>query len=332
MSAFSDEIYRVSNMLGIGFVALFLNREKILVLMYHGVVSENCPIDAWTLVRENEFRNQMNILAKWYDVVNIESIVHHGHLIQETCRPRAVITFDDGYKNNYTTALPILEEYGFPATIFICSGFLNKMEMAWYDKVIYAVQRSYCSYLKVDATMYFFHASDKVKRWDSIQTLLGYLKTIEASEREAFVEGILEKLKPPFDLSDIFHFLSYDDVRALHESGLITVGAHTARHEILPQLSIEKAMATIQESLNELEGIIGKPIHAFSYPNGNFNNEIMKCLSLLGVHSAVTTFSDLYSTKYRPLEIPRIGIGGYDSIDRFIMKSSDFRIRRSFMR
>jgi peptidoglycan/xylan/chitin deacetylase (PgdA/CDA1 family) len=299
----------------------FINRKKIAVFMYHGVVPDDCPIDSWTLVRENEFRKQMNVLSKYYEVVPIGHIEESRYLPYKGKKPRAMITFDDGYRNNCSVAFPILKEYGFPATIFICSGLLNQKKMAWYDKVIYSIQRSSCNQIEIEGKNFSFHHSDRSKRWDLINLLLTYLKKKNEYERNILVDDIENALDVPLDQNECFFFLTDEDVRDLHKSGLITIGAHTANHEILTNVSIIRAEETIRKNLSDLESLINDPVYYFSYPNGNYNNGILKLLSSTPVKAAFTTISDIYSNRYSMFEIPRVGVGGYDHLEHFIMRS-----------
>ncbi len=324
MNFLTDNIYNILLKLKVDSLSRFINKGKCSVLMYHGVVPDDCPIDAWTLVKESEFRKQMNILAQFYEVIPISNIKEsclEGHGAH---KPKAVITFDDGYKNNYSVAFPILKEFGFSAAIFVCSGFLNEREMTWYDKVIYSIQRSFCDHINIEDRRYFFNYSDHSKRWDSIQELLSYLKTKSQVERSEFVNEIFKILTPPLDQTEFFSFLSDEEVRLLHRSGLITMGAHTAGHEILTNIQLEQAEKTIQKSLNDIELLIGQKVKYFSYPNGNYSTDILSILYSNQIFAAFTTVNDLYSERYDMLEIPRIGIGGYDGLNHFILNLSGF--------
>jgi len=296
----------------------FLNK-KCSVLMYHGVVPDDCPINAWTLVKENEFRKQMDFLNRYYKVVDIGDLFM-GLQDNDSGKPRAVITFDDGYRNNYSIAFPILQEYNFRATIFVCSGLLGQTEMAWYDKVIYAIQRSSCTSMAIGNVNFFFDSPNPSRRWDMIQELLTHLKMESEEERSQQADNIVRHLNVPLDQSECFELMSAEEARSLYGSGLVSIGSHTAYHEILTSISLSQAEDTIHESIRDLELLIGDAVHYFSYPNGNYNDEIISLLNAASITHACTTNSGIYSRRNSPYKIPRIGIGGYDTIDRFATK------------
>ncbi len=300
-------------------------------MMYHGVVPDDCPIDAWTLVKESEFRKQMDVLAQYFEVVPISQIRERCCREPSLHKPLAVITFDDGYKNNYLTAHPILKEYGLASTIFICSGLLKKQDITWYDKVIYAIQCSACDQIDIDSEKYDFSHAERSKRWDSIQRLLTHLKTKSETDRMKMVDHMFNRLDPPLDHTKYLVPLSSEEVKALHESGLVTIGAHTANHEILTNIPLGHAAETIQTNLDDLGALIGQKVRFFSYPNGDYNKDILKILRSTSITAAFTTVKDLYSERYDDFEIPRIGIGGYDDIDLFLLKSSGIERIRSSM-
>jgi len=290
--------------------------------MYHGVVPDDCPIDAWTLVKESEFRRQMDVLAEHYEVMPISAVrafSNGGSGGNGRQKPGAIINFDDGYRNNYTVAFPILKEYGFPAAVFVCPGLLDQDEMVWYDKVIYAIQRSSCARVSIDSRQYDFDCQERSTRWVEIEALLKHLKTRSEQERSRLVDEIVRSLNAPLDQSECFAFLSEEEVRIMHESGLITIGAHTTDHDILTAIPISRAEETIMRSVREIEGMIGEDVEFFAYPNGDYNREIKGIIQTSAIRAAFTTTNDLYSNKYDRLEIPRVGVGGYDCLRRFML-------------
>lgn len=297
--------------------------------MYHNVVPDDCPIDAWTLVRARAFWRQMELLKRSYDVIKVEDLIDRSEakpqFSRKSCKPQAVITFDDGYKNNYSVALPILKAFGLPATVFICSGFINNPEMAWYDKVIYAIQRSECNWIEVDKQFYTFKDRRRNRRWDMINALLTDLKARPTDERLRLVRAIEEDLRPAYDRNECFAFLSDRDIKEMHATGLITIGAHTANHEILTQLSEDEARGTILRSSHDLRNIIDHEVTVISYPNGNYNAMVLGLMRESSFKAAFTTKDDLYSREYDRYEIPRIGIGGYDDDWDFIIKTSGIK-------
>ncbi len=101
------------------------NKGVVPILMYHQVEDVDGHRLNWVGV--DAFKQQMDFLKRYnYNVISLETLVsaiNHGEILP---KKSVVITFDDGYENNYINAFPLLEKYGFPATIFIPSDFVGK--------------------------------------------------------------------------------------------------------------------------------------------------------------------------------------------------------------
>jgi peptidoglycan/xylan/chitin deacetylase (PgdA/CDA1 family) len=102
--------------------------------------------------------------------------------------------------------------------------------------------------------------------------------------------------------------LNWQEVNRMVKSGLISFGSHTAEHEILDQVSIQMAGSDISRSKKDIEQRIGDSIASFAYPNGNYNNNILKVIEDSGFKSAVTTKKGFISSRTSLLEIPRVGV------------------------
>jgi peptidoglycan/xylan/chitin deacetylase (PgdA/CDA1 family) len=323
--------YGVADRLGVNWLRRRF-RQGIAVLMYHGLLPDDAGIDAWTMVRAAEFRRQMRYLEQRCDFVSMPDLLAAGSAgrlaAARSGKPRVMITFDDGYRSNYTLALPILAELGIPATVFVATGFVDTRDSFWYDKVILALQLSRTRSLDLRGAqlgVFDLPVSPAERRWDAIQRVLSALKTLDLEPREKLAEEIRVNLRVSDSDLELFVALRGADVTALHRSGLVHIGSHTDRHEILTQASPAAAEATICTSLDKLRALTGENCRVFSYPNGDFNDELMGLLRRLGVEFAFTTRRELWSAACSAHAIPRIGIGAYDDAPRFAALASGLR-------
>src|SRR5690606_30046275 len=100
------------------FLPKALYKNKLTILMYHGVLRQALPVPDYCFITEAQFRHQMKYLAKNFRVVTLSEALHQlqsGSINY----PTAAITFDDGYQNVFDVAFPILREFLLPATVFI---------------------------------------------------------------------------------------------------------------------------------------------------------------------------------------------------------------------
>lgn len=288
--------------------------------MYHGIVPDDYPIDAWTLVRESEFRKQMSHLKKYYKVISIEEAINQINHPLNGGKPRVVITFDDGYENNYSIAYPIIKAFNFPATIFVATAFIDSPELFWFDKVIYDIQSTQCQILDLSAhnlDIHYFGSTEKSKRWDAIECLLSRLKAEEPSPRKKIVDEIRTRLSPKFEQIGMLFPLKSQQIVDMSGEGLIEFGSHTHSHEILTQLNTDEVRETVKASIEAIFELTGEEVRYFSYPNGEFKNDTIKVLKEARLNAAFTTTNGFWNTNVRPYEIPRLGVGGYDYIEIF---------------
>jgi peptidoglycan/xylan/chitin deacetylase (PgdA/CDA1 family) len=326
-SALGQLLYGTADRVGVNW-ALRKRRDDIAVLMYHGLVPDDSAVNAWTMVRVADFRRQMTYLRRHCEVLNLDHLVANG--IDRVREPnngkqRVLITFDDGYRSNYTYALPVLQELDLPATVFVATAFTDTRQSFWYDKVIYAVQQSGCTELDLREIgpresglgRFTLRTSNPAARWDDLQQVLTAFKTLDFDARERASEQIGPMLGVALGDLELFSALSSEDIRTMHRSGLISIGSHTHRHEILTQSSIADARSSIELSRQKLEGILQSPCRTFSYPNGDYSPALMQLLATLGLKYGFTTHKAFWAPGVDDYAIPRIGIGGYDSPSRF---------------
>jgi len=204
--------------------------------------------------------------------------------------PRAVaITFDDGYADNQTLAVPLLQRHGLHATFFVASGFLDGGCM-WNDIVIEAVRGTRSAVLDLqDADLGHHELTDHRARRRAIDLLLPAVKHRSPGERAQLVALIASRcgVGIPRDL-----MMTTGQVRALHRSGM-SVGGHTVNHPILASVDDGEAWREIVENKKRLEEMLDAPLTMFAYPNGKPDSDYRavhaEMVRRAGYAAAVTT-------------------------------------------
>lgn len=262
-------------------------RSRLSVLIFHRVLRGPDPL------RPGEpdtraFEAQMHWVSRWFNVLPLGDAVQGLSTGDLPERPLA-ITFDDGYADNCTLALPILRRLGLHATFFIASGFLNGGRM-WNDTIIEAIRAHQAPALDLNQLALGKHITATVEdKQRCIGDLLGALKYRGPEERTGLANGIARIVgrSPPEDL-----MMTSQQVAELHRNGM-TIGAHTVSHPILLGVPTIQARSEIVTNKNDLERIIGSPITLFAYPNGipnrDYGLEHVKMVKELGFDGAVST-------------------------------------------
>jgi len=296
------------------------NRRKIVVLMYHEVLSDDEPIDAWTVVKETDFALQMDYLRSHFSVVSLdEAYKKMSHKSIQNNKNLAVVTFDDGYAGNGKVVLPIIESIGIPITIFVSTGAVLNQRINWYDRIITAFQSD--KEIIVDLKVYGLDIYiicpqfPGERKWTEIERLLSALKSLTPNKREESVEYILEKFGSLQAMS--LASLTVSEIKQMSKSPFVTIGAHSHCHSILTQLETKRVRESIKQSKTLLEEWTGLPVNHFAYPNGNYNTDIIEVLRETGFATAMSTSTQLWDASVSPYAIPRIGIGRFDSFERF---------------
>ncbi len=238
------------------------SRSRLSVLIFHRVHAEADPLFPGE-AHARAFDQQMGCVKRWFNVLPLAEAVaglRNGTL---PARP-AVITFDDGYADNRTVALPILQAHGLTATFFIAAGFLDGGRM-WNDTLIETLRR--CAGPLLDLSEFGLEAhpvANIAQRRAAIAALIPRLKYLESSERLRRVAAIAAHagVNLPNDL-----MMTSKQLREMAQAGM-TIGAHTVTHPILARLTDGEALAEMVAGKQTLEQIIAAPVRFFAYPNG----------------------------------------------------------------
>ncbi len=261
--------------------------NRFLVLSYHRVNDDAHPFFCGTPIRV--FRQQMELLRRYFSVQPLDA------LVAGDAPPNAIaITFDDGYRDNYTNAFPILRELELPATIFLVTGAVDANQLIWHDRIFDAFHRTTVP------------IPDKHQELASV---LGEVRSAAPEQRTILNARLLERLG--VDSSAVaWDKLTWDEAREMTAAG-IRFGAHTLDHPILSHVSAEEVRRQVKGSKERIESELDCEVRCFAYPNGrpvDFDATTKQILREEGFRSAVTTVSGSNDASSDPFELRRIGV------------------------
>jgi len=263
-------------------------RARLSILIYHRVLAEADPIFPNETTVER-FDASLAALKAAFNVLPLPEAV--ARLKAGTLPARAAcITFDDGYADNLTHALPILQKHGLHATFFIATAYLNGGRM-FNDTVIESIRQSQLAQLDLSALGQGVHEmTTHAAKAEAISKILPQVKYLPLDAREEVVAAIAERAganKLPYDL-----MMTTSQLKALHASGM-EIGGHTHRHPILAKLDNNHVRDEIAEGKAWLEETLKTPVRVFAYPNGkpgaDYLPEQAKIIKELGFEAAVST-------------------------------------------
>ncbi len=284
----------------------FFNRDKVTILMLHGVAGEHPEAGwqpLWPRLTPADLDRVLAQLAPHYTFVALPDAVAMLRGERPPVRHALVLTFDDGYRNNLDEALPVLERHGARPTLFVATGFTGERRPYWIDRLDYALQKA-----PDDARL--LHAVGRdfdLRGLDRAGLARGYqslrLAVKNAVPDDAGMLAIFDELSAQLeaaagtsidavlDRDPWAGIAGWDELRGA--AGVADVGSHTVDHLRLDAIEPAEAERQLRESKAAVERELGTDCSLFCYPNGNYNAAVAALVHRVGYRGAVTTSSGL---------------------------------------
>jgi peptidoglycan/xylan/chitin deacetylase (PgdA/CDA1 family) len=303
-------------------IARWMNRKGLRILMYHRFTQREPLARQCAHIRAHYSLVSMSQAADW--------LAHGGPLPENAL----AITVDDGYRDFYKVAYPVLREYGIPATVYLVSDFLDRTCWLWVDQVQYAFlhgqARSFRMELSGQPPRSFELATPEMRK-ATARAVTEAAKKISNAERLRLLETLPEQLGAPLpeEAPAEYEALRWDEVREMASAG-IEFGAHTRTHPILSRLEGDRELTfEIEGSKRQIEQQVRRAVDHFCYPNGaraDVNREVVEAVRAAGFRTAVTTESGLNHVAGDPLRLLRIGVEPGLAADYFERCAAGFRV------
>ncbi len=255
-----------------------------------------------------EFRRQCAYLAKHYRVLSMSAL---AAAFRERRLPpnAAVVTIDDGHRDFYTCAFPILREFGFPALMYLPTAFLDGAWL-WFDRCQYIFERSVLECAEWGGVK--LDLASPAARMQSFQQVAHRIQWLAPAARDCAVAELAEVLRVhvPAQPTEEFAPMTWNQVRELAPQG-IEFGGHTVNHPILQTLDSEEALqAEIAGGKRRIEEELQAPVVHFAYPSGQadeVSEAAKRMVARAGFETATTTLAGHAAADDDPLWLPRIG-------------------------
>jgi peptidoglycan/xylan/chitin deacetylase (PgdA/CDA1 family)/CelD/BcsL family acetyltransferase involved in cellulose biosynthesis len=276
------------------------------IFYYHRVNDDNDPFFSATPTAV--FEAHMRYLARHYRVVSMGEV---SRRLEGDSREMVVgVTFDDGYRDNYEHAFPILKRYNIPATVFLTTGSLDSGEPLWFEAMAEAIKQSGQEYLDLEFDIpRRFWLRTQAERLETNGQLFALLRELNDTERRTRLDEIVARLGTPKQCERRGKMLSWDQVRLMKANG-IDFGGHTVTHPFLSKLTPGEAAWEVTECKRRVEQEIQSEVDLFAYPNGreeDFASSSKDVLRHAGYRAAVTTIWGMNYSSTDPMELRRGG-------------------------
>lgn len=215
---------------------------------------------------EDIFYQQLIWIKKNFTIISEKDLIETIESGKWFSEKVAVITFDDGYIDNYELAYPILKQLNIPATFFIACDQINGVATPWWDQAAFVV--------KASAKKEFTYAGkriikDRLNSRKAVKRVLRSFKDDGDSDIEKQLNDLSKVCEVSLPSSELVkkQFMSWEQIKEVANNN-ISIGSHTMSHRILSSLSEDEQRFEIVESKSVLEGIIDKKVNTLSYPVG----------------------------------------------------------------
>lgn len=239
-------------------------QKNIAVLMYHRIIDSDYTF--WQLnVSPKTFEKHIKYISENYKVLRLEE---EWSDIVVSDEKYVVITFDDGYVDNYRFALPILEKYQVPATIFVSTDLIDTDDMYWWDELekIFIVDKYVGEFVFAGIQYKIADLNDRRK---VCLTIRNRIKDMSSAERRNSMSELRSVMKVEQSFTSELRCVNTSELIRMAESPYVTIGGHTKSHLSMGKVhSAELLHSEMEESLEILEKKIGKKIEVFAYPFG----------------------------------------------------------------
>lgn len=234
-----------------------------------------------------------------------------------------VITFDDGYRDNVTVALPILEAHAAPCTIYVPTAAIERSLHAWWLALRTLIIEH--DVVEIEAMGLRFDVPSLDAKIAAFTTVQNWVR--QDLRRSAMLEPTLVSAGISMAAINDGSFVNGPELRVLARHPLVTIGAHTSSHPILATLDRETARSEMNDNRTYLEAALDRPVAHLAYPYGGpqaCGPREAEIAEALGFHSAVTTrFQRLTQQSNRYL-LPRLPITAQHTPTRFAAQMNGF--------
>lgn len=298
----------------------FVNRAKLPILMYHRF-SEG---EEWGKTSRKTFETHLKYLTHHYNIISLNDAVQYlndGNL-PNRC---AVLTIDDGYRDFYEVAFPVLKKFNVPATLYVVTGFLDGKCWIWTDKARYLLTKTKLDRLSftIGAKSFEEKLGDHEARLALAGKINSELKKLPDNEKDIVLNELAHSLL--VDLTDVppseFGPISWDQAREM-SGDRVEIGSHTVNHPILTNVDTDALSDELSISRDILQHQLQTDKLHFCYPNGNFAQRERDATERSGYVSSVTTEIRICDPSDDRFLLPRID--AEPEIERLIQSTSGF--------
>ena len=288
-------------------------RNKCVVLTYHRVIEHNdrpkSSSHPGIIVSRDNFATQMKFVANHLYPMTLDSFEHHLKERMPFPSGSCLITFDDGWLDNYEVAFPILKTHRIPATVFLPVDYISSDKMFWQEELFMRLSAQH---------------EDDARQHTRAHEIRQFVSSLKQGNPDAIERELDAARSNTADLDFRGHYnryLSWTQVAEMLRNG-ISFGSHACSHRILCNLSEDEQLRELTESKRILEEKLDRPVTALAYPNGDFDSNVIKHAKAAGYTIAFSTIRGFCGAASDKFAIPRVNLHDYNAATIAMFRST----------
>lgn len=289
--------------------------DPCLVLTYHRITNEVEWPDS-LVVSPEQFERQVAFLKQRFQLLSASAVADIIRAEKPFPSGSCLITFDDGWRDNYTEAFPILQAYQVPALIFLTTDYIGTCKRFWHEtlaRILYSIPYQSGGQRRTNI---------RYEEGSELTRLVGTVSSVLPVDREEIVTAVTEEWKvlaPPviearikqleamtgIQMVDVSPaMLTWNEVDTMASAG-IEFGSHTQSHALLDQITRREMKEELCSSKSVLEAHLNMPVHFIAYPNGNYNEDVIAMVREAGYLGGFTCDVGFNNNSGRPYTLKR---------------------------
>lgn len=323
--------YLLATLSGIPWILNWLNRNRLLVLTYHGIYDGPKQPGAMpdTFVHVSDMEAQLKEIKRKYQVIDPEDLLQCLEAKSSLPPHSALITFDDGYESFFRLAFPVLRSLGIKSVVFVATKYIEDQRPFYFDLAWFFMQR--CSEATIKRVQGMLGIKgDGLSASTQLRSIVNRMKRMLPQPRDDLAKemenAVYSEIADAEVFLKLFRAMNQDQLKRVAAEGT-TLGGHTHTHTIMTVMPSDMAELEVLENKRRLESALRGKCHFFAYPNGgqgDFGEEHKEFLRKAGYKAAFSLIQQRSQPQVEPMNICRINVAPEDTIQSLSIRSSGF--------
>ncbi|MEM8497276.1 MAG: polysaccharide deacetylase family protein [Pseudomonadota bacterium] len=291
-----------------------------IIITYHRVIAD-LSMDPYNLemcVSKDNFYQHIKFINDTFRIIPMSAGIQKIRDQEPITEPLVSINFDDGYLDFLEIALPILQEFNVPSTIYIATGnLINHNELYWWDRVVYAIANTNTHTLNLSELELASLDGQLCLRPSNRGNSLRYLLSELWKQTKADCFAAINKLECSLGATAPTSWaprMNLDEIKKVHKAG-VEIGGHSIDHHDLTLLSAQELKRELMEPKSFFEDQLNTQITGFAYPSGKMSDSVKKAVRDANYEYAASSCRAFNSHESDPFELQRMMVGNSDLLD-----------------